>query len=323
MKSALSFLAASLLLLTTCAAHADAAWPDRYITLVVPYAPGGYTDAVGRITARFLEKKLGVSVVVENRDGAGGLIGTQYVARAKPDGYTLCMCSVGAVSVAPVAQKVGYDPKRDLLPISIVSVLPQTVIVQPSLPIHSMAELISYAKEHPGQLNYGSSGVAGLMHYSVALFEVRTGTKMAHIPYKGGAPATMAVVSGEIQLSFTNMTDAIPQIRGGTVRGIAVTSKVRSPFLPDLPTVEEAANLKDFSAESWNGVIAPPGTPASIVARLSDAFVQMAEDPDVKTSMSVVGATTAFTTPDAFAKRIADELAQWTDLVAEIGKTNL
>ena len=314
---ALSIVAAS------CAARADAAWPNRYITLVVPYAPGGYTDAVGRITARYLEQTLGIAVVVENHDGAGGLIGTQYVARAKPDGYTFCVCSVGAISVAPVAQKVNYDPRTDLLPISIVSTIPQTVIVAPSLPIYSMQDLIAYAKANPGALNYASSGVAGLMHYSVALFEVRTGTKMVHIPYKGGAPATIAVVSGEVQLSFTNMTDALPQIRGGTVRGIAVTSTARSPFLPDLPTVEEAANLKNFSAESWNGLIAPPGTPVEVVQTISTALAKMAEDPAVQKSMSSIGATTVFTTPLAFKQRISDELDQWTGLVKEIGRSNL
>jgi tripartite-type tricarboxylate transporter receptor subunit TctC len=318
MKLVLGLLASLTATTPFGAAHAQANWPVRTITLIVPYAPGGYTDSVGRLTARYLEKALGASVIVENRAGAGGIVGTQYVAKAAPDGYTLCVCSVGAVSVAPVAQKVQYDPLKDLAPISIISTIPQTVIVKKSLPVNSMNELIAYAKANPGKLNYGSSGAGGLMHYSVALFQVRTGTKMTHIPFKGGSPATMAVMSGEVELSFTNMTDALPQMEAGTVRAIAVTSVARSPFAPDLPTVAEASGLKDYSAESWNAIIAPPGTPEPIIKKVSDVLAKMAEDPEIKKAMGVVGASTVFTTPDEFKKRIADEVDQWTILVKEI-----
>jgi len=302
---------------TAGAANAQSDWPKRTISLVVPYAPGGYTDLVGRITARYLEKALGTNVIVDNRAGAGGIIGTQSVAKADPDGYTLCVCSVGAVSVAPVAQKVQYHPLKDLRPISIVSVIPQTVIVKKSLPIHSIADLIAYAKAHPGELKYGSSGAGGLMHYSVALFEVRTGTRLTHVPYKGGAPATVAVVSGEVDLSFTNMTDALPQIEADTVRGIAVTSAERSPFAPRLPTIQEAG-VANFSAESWNGIMAPVGTPAPIVDRLAATFTAMARDEEIKKAMANVGATSVSTTPDEFHKKIAGELEQWTELVKDL-----
>lgn len=320
MKVVLGLLASLSVLAPSSAALAQANWPAKTVTLIVPYAPGGYTDSVGRITARYLEKALGGTVIVENRAGAGGIVGTQYVAKAEPDGYTLCVCSVGAVSVAPVAQKVGYDPLKDLAPISIVSTIPQTVIVKKALPINSMADLITYAKANPGKLNYGSSGAGGLMHYSVALFEVRTGTKMTHVPFKGGAPATMAVVAGEVELSFTNMTDALPQMEAGNVRALAVTSVERSPFAPNLPTVAEATGLKGFSAESWNAIIAPAGTPEPVIKKVSDALAKMAADPEVKKAMGLVGANTVFTTPDAFKKRIAEEVEQWKILVAEIQK---
>ncbi|MDB5508081.1 MAG: transporter substrate-binding protein [Hyphomicrobiales bacterium] len=318
MKVALGVLAGLSILASTGLASAQADWPRKPVTLVVPYAPGGYTDSVGRITARYLEKALGVSVVVENRAGAGGIIGTAYVAKAAPDGYTLCVCSVGATSVAPVAQKTDYDPMKDLLPISIVSTIPQTVIVGKSLPISNMTELIAYAKANPGKLNYGSSGAGGLMHYSVALFQVRTGTRMTHVPFKGGAPATAAVVSGEVQLSFTNMTDALPQMEADTVRAIAVTSVERSPFAPNLPTVAEAAKLENYSAESWNGIIAPAGTPEPVVKKISDALAKMVDDADAKKAMATAGATGVFTTPAEFKKRIGDELAQWAILVKEM-----
>jgi tripartite-type tricarboxylate transporter receptor subunit TctC len=231
----------------------------------------------------------------------------------------LCVCSVGAVSVAPVAQKIQYHPLRDLAPISIVSTIPQTVIVKKSLPIHSVADLIKYAKAHPGALKYGSSGTGGLMHYAVALFQVRTGTRMVHVPFKGGAPATAAVVSGEVDLSFTNMTDALPQMEADTVRAIAVTSTARSPFASKLPTIAESG-LQNFSAEAWNGVMAPAGTPEPIVQRIAGVLALMAKDPAVSKAMGAVGATTVATTPDEYKKKIAQELEQWSELVKEFQK---
>jgi tripartite-type tricarboxylate transporter receptor subunit TctC len=315
MKTASGVLAALLVALST-SAHAQA-WPTKTVTLIVPYAPGGYTDAVGRFTAKYLEKALGVTVIVDNKAGAGGIVGSALVAKAAPDGYTLCVCSVGAISVAPVAQKVAYDPRKDFEPISIVSTIPQTVIVSKSLPIESMKDLVNYAKANPGALKYGSSGAGGLMHFSVALYQVRTGTKMVHIPYRGGAPATLAVVTGEVDLSFTNMTDALPQMEAGTVRALAVTTAERSPFAPNLPTVAETG-VQNFAAESWNGIMAPPGTPQPVIERISKALQAMARDEEVKKQFANVGATTVFTTPAEFKKSIENELAQWTELVKEL-----
>jgi tripartite-type tricarboxylate transporter receptor subunit TctC len=305
------------LALAPVAAPAQGAWPERSITLVVPYAAGGYTDLVGRLTARYLEKSFGKPVVVENRAGAGGIVGTQAVAKAAPDGYTLCVCSVGAVSVAPFAQKTGYDPMVDLAPVAIVSTIVQAVIVKKALPVNSMAELVAYAKANPGKLNYGSSGIGGLTHYSVELFQARTGTKMVHIPFKGGAPATAALVSGDIDLSFANMTDALPQIEAGTVRGLAVTSLGRSPYFPNIPSVHESVS-PNFIAETWNGIIAPPKTPAPIIAKLSEALLKMADDPDVKEAMRKAGGSTVKSTPDQFREQIKQEMAQWKPLIAEI-----
>jgi tripartite-type tricarboxylate transporter receptor subunit TctC len=319
MKIVSGIVAALLIAASSTTAPAQSDWPKRTITLVVPYAPGGYTDSVGRITARYLEKALGANVIVENRAGAGGIVGTAYVAKSAPDGYTLCVCSVGAVSVAPVAQKVQYHPLKNLSPISIVSTIPQTVIVKKSLPIHSVADLIKYAKEHPGALKYGSSGTGGLMHYSVALFQVRTGTRMVHVPFKGGAPATAAVVSGEVDLSFTNMTDALPQMEADTVRAIAVTSTERSPFAAKLPTIAESG-LPNFSAESWNGIMAPAGTPEPIVQRIASVLAAMAKDAAVQKAMANVGATALSTTPDEYKKKIGQELEQWGELVREFQK---
>jgi tripartite-type tricarboxylate transporter receptor subunit TctC len=297
--------------------NAQGNWPDRPITLVVPYAPGGYTDLVARLTARYVEKSLGKSVIVENRPGAGGIVGTQAVASAAPDGYTFCVCSVGAVSVAPFAQKVSYDPAKDLAPVGIVSTIVQAVIVKKSLPVNSMAELVAYAKANPGKLNYGSSGAGGLTHYAVELFEARTGTRMVHVPFRGGAPSTAAVVSGDVDLSFANMTDALPQIEAGTVRGLAVTSIGRSPYFPNLPSVHESV-VPNFLVETWNGIIAPAKTPEPIVNKLAEVLIKMADDPEVKEAMRKAGGSTVKTTPAQFRVQIEQEMAQWKPMVAEI-----
>jgi tripartite-type tricarboxylate transporter receptor subunit TctC len=301
------------------AVQAQDTWPSRGITFVVPYAPGGYTDLVGRLTARYVEKALGQPVVVDNRAGAGGIVGTQAVANAPPDGYTFCVCSVGAVSIAPFAQKLGYDPVKDLAPVGIVSSIVQAVIVKKDLPVKSMSELVSYAKANPGKLNYGSSGAGGLTHYSVELFQARTGTKAVHIPFKGGAQSTAAVVAGEVDFSFANMTDALPQIEAGTVRGLAVTSLGRSPYFPDLPSVHEAV-VPNFLAETWNGIIAPAKTPEPVIRKLAEVLIKMADDPEVKENMRRAGANTVKTTPDQFRAQIEQEMVQWKPLIQEIAE---
>jgi tripartite-type tricarboxylate transporter receptor subunit TctC len=299
--------------------QAQDVWPSRTMTFIVPYAAGGYTDLVGRMTARYVENALGKTVVVDNRPGAGGIVGTQAVVNAAPDGYTFCVCSVGAISIAPFAQKIGYDPIRDLAPIGIVSSIAQAVIVNKNLPVTTMAELVDYARAHPGKLNYGSSGIGGLTHYSVELFLVRTGTTAVHIPFKGGAPSTAAVVSGDVDFAFGNMTDALPQIEAGLVRGLAVTSFVRSPYFPDLPTVHEAA-VPNFIAETWNGIIAPPKTPEPIIRKMSEVLIKMADDPDMKESMRKAGANTVKTTPDQYRAQIRQEMTQWKPLIGEIAE---
>ena len=301
--------------------QAQDAWPARPITFLVPYGAGGYTDLVARLAARYVEKALGKPVIVDYRTGAGGIVGTQAVVNAAADGYTFCVCSIGAISIAPFDpnQKVGYDPLRDLAPVGVVSSIAQVIIVKKDLPAHTLAELVSYAKAHPGKLNYGSSGAGGLTHYSVELFQARTGTKVVHIPFKGGAPSSAAVVSGDVDFSFANMTDGLPQVQAGTVRGLAVTSLKRSPYLPDLPSVNEAL-LPDFSVETWNGVMAPSKTPEPIVRKLSEILIKMADDPEVKEIMRKAGADTVKTTPEQYRAQIVQESAQWKPLIQEIAQ---
>jgi tripartite-type tricarboxylate transporter receptor subunit TctC len=299
--------------------HAQDGWPSRTITFIVPYAAGGYTDLVGRMTARYVEAALGKTVIVDDRAGAGGIVGTQAVANAAPDGYTFCVCSIGAISIAPFIQKVGYDPVRDLTPVGIVSQIAQVVIVRKDLPVKTMAEFVAYAKAHPGKLNYGSTGAGGLTHYSAELFLTRTGTTAVHIPFKGGAQSTAAVVAGEVDFSFANLTDALPQVEAGSVRGLAVTLRERSSYFPDLPTMHETV-LPDFVVETWNGIMAPPATPAPIIRRMSGILLRMADDPNMKESMRKAGADTVKSTPDQYRAQIAREIAQWKPLIAEIAQ---
>jgi tripartite-type tricarboxylate transporter receptor subunit TctC len=301
--------------------RAQGAWPTRAITFVVPYGAGGYTDLVARLSAHYVEKALGQPVVVESRPGAGGIVGTQAVVNGAPEGYVFCVCSIGAISVAPFDpnQKVSYDPLADLAPVGVVSSIAQVVIVKKNLPVSSMAELVSYAKAHPDKLNYGSSGAGGLTHYSVELFKARTGVTAVHVPFKGGAPSTTAVIAGDVDFAFANMTDGLPQVQSGVVRGLAVTSLERSPYLPDLPTVHEAI-LPGFLVETWNGIMAPAKTPEPIIRRLADILIRMADDADVKEAMRKAGADTVKTTPGQFRAQIQQEIAQWKPLIAEIGQ---
>ena len=301
--------------------RAQDAWPARPVTFVVPYGAGGYTDLVGRLTARYVEKALGKPVIVDNRAGAGGIVGTQAVTTAAADGYMFCVCSIGAISIAPFDpnQKVGYDPLGDLAPVGVVSSISQVVIVKKDLPSKTLAELVSYAKANAGKLNYGSSGAGGLTHYSVELFQARTGIKAVHIPFKGGAPSTAAVVSGEVDFSFANMTDALPQVQGGSVHGLAVTSLKRSPYLPDLPTVHETV-LPNFVVETWNGIMAPSKTPEPIIRKLSEILIKMADDPEVKEIMRKAGADTVKTTHEQYRAQIVQEIAQWKPLIQEIAE---
>jgi tripartite-type tricarboxylate transporter receptor subunit TctC len=297
--------------------QAQDVWPNRTITFILPYAPGGYTDLVARLTARYVEKALGKTVVVDSRAGGGGIVGTQAVANAAPDGYTFCVCSIGAISIAPFAQKIGYDPVQDLAPVGLVSSIVQAVIVRKDLPAKTMGEFVAYAKANPGKLNYGSSGAGGLTHYSVELFQARTGTKAVHIPFKGGAPSTAAVVSGDVDFAFANITDALPQIEAGTVRALAVTSLERSPYLPNVPSVHETV-ISEFLVETWNGIMAPAKTPEPIIRRMAEILIQMADDPETKEAMRKAGAATVKTTPEQFRAQIALEMAQWKPLIHEI-----
>jgi tripartite-type tricarboxylate transporter receptor subunit TctC len=293
---------------------AQSAWPDRPIRFVVPFAPGGNTDSVARTTAEYLRKALNTNIIIENRGGAGGIVGTEAVARAAPDGYTFCVCSTGSISISPVVDKLSYDPLRDLIPISIINTNPEVVLVKPTLPVRSIQELIAHARRNPNSLTYSSSGVGGLMHFAVRVFEQKTGTQFIHVPYRGGAPATLAVVAGEVDMVFANMSDALPQMQAGTVRALAVTTTVRSPYAADVPTVSESG-VPGFNAESWNGLFAPAGTPQPIVDRLAGLLAEMARSPEIQRSMGTYGSIAVSSTPAEYRQMLRAEMDQWAGVV--------
>ncbi len=319
MRKLIGALAGLAALIAQGGAGAQDTWPSRPIRLVVPFAPGGNTDAVARVTADYMQTALkGASVIVENRGGAGGIVGTDAVAKAAPDGYTLCVCSIGSITVAPALEKLPYDPLKDLIPISLLGTNALVLIAHPSLEAKSVQDVIKLAKEKPKSLDYGSSGVGGLMHISALLFQAKTGTELVHVPYRGGAPATQGLVAGNVKLVFANMSDAIGQIEGGTVRALGVTTAARTPAAPQIPTLAESG-VPGFHAESWNALFAPAGTPQPIVDRLAKIAAEMAKDPAVQKRMAEFGSVAAANTPGEFAKMLQGETAQWADLLKQSG----
>ena len=298
---------------------ADDKWPTRPIKLVVPFPAGGNTDAVARLAADFMQKALsGPSVVVENHAGAGGIIATEMVAKAAPDGYTLCMCSIGPITIAPATQSLRFDPLEDLAAISLVSTNPLMLVVHPSVSANSVQELIALARAEPNRFNYSSAGIGALTYFSAELFKAKSAIRITHVAYRGGAQATMAVVAGDVQLTFANMSDAVAQMEGGKVRALGVTTAQRSPAAPHVPTLAEQG-ITGYSTESWNALFAPKGTPRSIIDQLSAIASKMAQDKAIQKRMRDFGSVAVANSPEAFARMLREETLQWANLVKQIG----
>ncbi len=262
------------------------AYPTKPIRLVVPFPPGGATDILAREVAKHLTEAWGQSVVVDNRPGAGGNIGSELVAKAAPDGYTLEMGTVGTHAInASLYSKMPYDHVKDFVPVILVAGVPNVLEVNPSVPVNSVQELIAYAKANPGKLNFASSGAGTSIHLSGELFKVMAGVQMTHVPYKGSAPALQDLLGGQVQLMFDNLPPSLPQIKAGKLRALAVTSTTRAPALPDVPTVAEAG-LPGFEASSWFGVLAPAGTPPAIVAKLNAEIAKWLTSPEAKEKLA-------------------------------------
>ena len=295
------------------------AYPTKPVRLVVPFPPGGATDIIARAVAQKLGETLGQSIVVDNRPGAGGNVGTELVAKAAPDGYTLEMGTVGTHAInASLYAKMPYDNVKDFAPIILVAGVPNVLEVNPTLPINSVQELIAYAKANPGKLNFASSGNGTSIHLSGELFKVMTGVQMTHVPYKGSAPAIQDLLSGQVQLMFDNLPPSLPQIKAGRLRALAVTSATRAPALPDVPTVAESG-LPGFEASSWFGLLAPAGTPPAIIAKINAEVATWLASPEGKEKLASIGANAAGGSPDDFARHIQAETAKWAKVVKESG----
>ncbi|MFD2184537.1 Bug family tripartite tricarboxylate transporter substrate binding protein [Rhodoplanes azumiensis] len=294
------------------------AWPTKQVTVVVPFTAGGTTDMFARIFANAMQQRTGIPFVVENRAGAGGNIGSSVVARAPKDGYTLLVGTVSSHSINQFVYKnMPHDPETDFQPVSLFATLPNLLVVNPKLPVATVAELADYLKKNPDKLSFGSSGVGASNHLAGELFKIRTGTTMTHVPYRSSNEIMNNLIGGHIDLAFDNMTLAWPQAKAGTVRPIAVTSLKRSPIAPDVPTVAET--LPGFDATSWHGLFAPAGTPRPIVDKLAADVKAIFSTPEVQTTLAEVGAVAAPSTPEAFSAFIAAERKKWQEVVKAAG----
>ena len=291
-------VAASLLAGVALPSAAETAdeYPSRPLHLISPFPPGGATDVLGRIIGEGLSRRLGQPVVVENRSGANGNIGMEYVARAPADGYTLILVTW---AVNPSLYKSPFDVVKDFVSIMQVSSSPGVLVVHPSLPVHTVQELIDYAKAHPGKLNYGSAGIGSFGQVSAVMFSLMSGTQMTHIPYKGGGPATTAAIAGEVQLLFNDALATMPFVTAGNLRAIAVTSRARMPLLPDVPTIDESG-LKGFDNSAWTAMGAPAGTPRPIVEKLNRELTAILDSPSIRQKIAAMGADVIAGTPEQF-----------------------
>jgi len=294
-------------------------YPSRPITLVVPFPPGGSTTIVARIVADKMSEALGQSIVVDNRGGAGGTVGSRAVAKSPADGYTILLGYTGTLAIGPsLYGNAGYDPRSDFEPIGRIATAPNTLVVHPSLPVHSVPELIAYAKANPGKLNYGSAGIGTVSHVCGEYFATAAGIKITHVPYKGTGPAIIDLLGGHIPMAFAPVPATHENATSGKLRMLAVTSAVRSTLLPEVPTIAEAA-LPGFEAVLRYGLVAPPGTPRPTIEKLNAALNTVLTSPDVRARLAIEGAEPLPSTPAEYAADIDREETQWSKVVKASG----
>ncbi|HEX2137970.1 MAG TPA: tripartite tricarboxylate transporter substrate binding protein [Microvirga sp.] len=318
MKKILAAVGLAWLSLAGTTSAQEPSWPQRQVTIIVPFGAGGTTDVFARIIGEQLQAKYGHPFIVENRPGAGGNVGTGAVAKAAPDGHTMLVGTVSTHAINPFLYKnLPYDTEKDFQPVSGIATLPNLLVVNPRVPAKTVPELIDYVKQNPGKVNYGSSGAGTSQHLAAELFQMKTGTKMTHVPFRSSSDIMNGIMGGHVDLAFDNMTLAWPQAQAGTVRALAVTSLERSPTAPEIPTVAET--LPGFDATSWNGLWVPAGTPRSIVDRLAADVKSIMERPEVKRKSAELGSTPAPSSPEQFAAFIRSEREKWHEVVRTVG----
>jgi tripartite-type tricarboxylate transporter receptor subunit TctC len=307
--------AASLLAALAGPALAQADYPNRPVRLIIPFPPGGSNDVVGRVIAQHLGESLGKQIIVDNRAGAGGVIGTEVASKAAPDGYTLLGISL-AHAVNPWLYKLPYDPIKAFAPIGIMGKGPVVLSVNPGLPVQSVKELVALAKSKPGDLQYASAGVGSFQHLSAELFKLTAGVDILHIPFKGGGPAMTDVMGGHTKVLFSSLVQTTPHIKSGKLRALAVGGTERSPVLSDLPTIAEAG-VPGYASENWWGIVAPAGTPAPIIERLYQALTQAQDNPEAKKYFDAEGAAIVKMSTAAFGQFMVSEMDKWQRVVKE------
>ena len=300
-------------------AHAQPAarFPTKSIRLIVPFPPGGSNDILGRFMGQKLSERLGQQVVIDNRGGADGIIGTEIAAKAPPDGHTLLIVS-SAYSMNPAIYKLPYDPLKSFTPISLIGTGGNVITVHPSVPVKNVKDLIALAKARPGQLRYASSGVGGFNHFGGELFKTMAGVDMIHVPYKGGGPAMIDVMSGQVEVLFSTLIQALPHIRSGKMRALGVGSEKRTPLMPDVPTIVESG-VAGYDGSIWWGLLGPAGMPANIQTRLHSEVVAVLRDPESAKRLTAEAAEPAIATPDEFLKIIARDITKWISVAKQAG----
>src|SRR5262245_10669951 len=308
------FLAAALALFSALAQAQS--YPTRPIRLVVPFPVSGATDILSRVVAQSLQDAIGQPVPVDNRPGAGGTIGTAFLAKSAADGYTIQMATSSTHSIGPALQKLPYDAEKDFAPVCLIANAANVLVVSPAINVASVKELIALAKAKPGQLNFGSSGTGTIVHLSGELFNRMAGTQMQHVPYKGTALVATDIKSGQIAMMIDNIVSAMPLIKSGVEKPLAVTSAKRSAVLPDLPTVAEAG-VPGYESSTYFGIFAPAGTPPEIVARLNAELVKIVHQPEVKAKLIELGADPVGSTPEQLAQAVRADYAKWSKVIKE------
>jgi tripartite-type tricarboxylate transporter receptor subunit TctC len=317
MISIKKYLLCFFLLFSSIISAQNAQFPNKPVRVVIPVAPGGNVDSVMRLISGKLSEGLGQSVILENKPGASTNIGNEFVAKSPADGYTLLANTIPLVANISLYQKLGYDPEKDFIPISIMASSPSMIAVNANFPVKNMRELLDYAKKNPGMVKFSTSGGGGITHLAVELLAFQTGTKFAHIPYKGGGPALTALMSGEVDLSVLSVLAASGQMSSNRIRVLAVTSPKRLPMYPDIPSVSEFVPGYEFN--SWVGVLAPKGTPASVIQILNEQISKALHSPEIVEKIQKDGGEVVASSPDQFKKVISAEVSQWAKVIQQAG----
>lgn len=310
-------LVALACILAAAGTHAQSGYPNKPVRLVVPFAAGGSTTLLARLLTERLGQTMGQPFVVDNRAGAGGNVGMEHVARSEPDGYTLLFAPIGMAINPALYPKMSFDPQKDFSLISLYAGVPNLLVVHPSVPARNVGELIAYAKANPGKLTYASSGVGTSSHLTAEMLKSAAGVFILHIPYRGGAPAMQDLMGGQVHMLFEQVPSVLPEVQGGRVRALGITSAKRLPAAPEIPAVAES--LAGFEVNAWMGIAAPKGTPPQIVARLNAEIVKVLNDPAFQAQLARVGATAMPSSPADYAKFLASETTRWTRIVKASG----